>query len=155
MLLELSSQKIVVSGLSSEAVPVLRKHHRDAASGDEIAHLVHTRSLHTRSALTRVRDLCEDLVLLAGRILPQRFHLLGQGVATPRLLIGGYAGVENRPLRAVTIDVRHVYSPTISAGFTSRALASLRSVLIRGSALSNSIRFKALLDRPALSANSC
>src|SRR5215207_2986927 len=53
--------------LSAESVSVLGQHHRDTSSGHQVPHPVHARTLKARSALTGVRDLCEDLVLLAGR----------------------------------------------------------------------------------------
>jgi hypothetical protein len=73
VLLELPPQEIVVGGLSSEAVPVLGEHHRNAAVVHQVPHPIHPRTLEARPALARVLNLLEDLVALACCVLPQRF----------------------------------------------------------------------------------
>ena len=103
MLLELAPKEVMVGRLAGEAVPVLRQHHGDAAGGYEIPHAVHAGPLQARAALAGVLYLLEDLVAFSGGVLSQGFDLLGEGVAGAGLLVGGDAGVEDRPLRAVAV----------------------------------------------------
>jgi hypothetical protein len=63
----------VIRRLAREAVPVLCEYHRDRACGYEIAHPVHAWPLQARPALSGVHYLLDDLVALAGGVLPQSF----------------------------------------------------------------------------------
>jgi len=54
MLLELAPQEVGVGGFAAETVPVLRKHHGNAASGHQVPHAVHTWPLQASAALTGV-----------------------------------------------------------------------------------------------------
>ena len=45
VLLELPAKNVVIRGLTGEAVAVLCQHHRDAASGHEVAYAVHAGTL--------------------------------------------------------------------------------------------------------------
>ena len=65
VLLELPLEEVVVRGLTGEAVPVLREHHRDASSSYEVPHAVHAGALQGSAALAGVGDLLYDLVALA------------------------------------------------------------------------------------------
>src|SRR5215203_520776 len=130
VLLELSPEQVMVGGLPGYTVPILRQHHRHTTSRYQVSHAVHPGPLQTRAALSGVLYLLEYLVAFSGGVLTQGFDLLGQGVARAGLLVCGDAGVEDGPLGAVAVRVRHGQSPTSSVGSTSRALASLRSVLM-------------------------
>src|ERR687897_1827284 len=124
MFFELPLEQIGIRWLSAESIPVLGQHHRYITGRHQIAYAVHPRPLQARPALTGVRNLFQDLVPLAGHICAQSFHLLCKGVAAPRLLVCGHAGVEDRSLRAVTVGARHGYSTKSSVGSISRAFAS-------------------------------
>jgi hypothetical protein len=54
VLLELLAEEVVVGGLAREAVPILRQHHRNAASGHQVSHPVQAGTLEARPALTGV-----------------------------------------------------------------------------------------------------
>src|SRR5215207_10318383 len=110
--LELLLQEIVVRWLPSEAVPYLRHHHRDTTGCYQVSDPVHSWPRKARPALPRVSYLLQDFVPFAGRVLPQGFHLLSKGIATLRLLFGGHASVEYRPLRVVTVGARHCRPPS-------------------------------------------
>src|SRR5215216_7306506 len=130
MLLELAPQEIGICGLAAETIPVLCQHHEDAATSHEVPHTVHARPLQARSALAGVLYLLEHLVAFSGSIVSQGFDLLGERVAGAGLLVCGDAGVEDSPLWAVAVRVRHGQSPMSSAGSTPSARANFRRVLM-------------------------
>src|SRR5215207_1953696 len=144
----------MVGRLTSKAVPVLRQDHRNAVRGHQVPHAVHTWPLQACPALSGVGYLLEDLVALPGGVLTQGSYLLGEGISAPGLLVGGEAGVEDGPLGAVAVGTGHDYSPRSSVGSTSKALASLRIVLMCGSAWSRSMLTIVLGLTPAFSASS-
>src|SRR5215203_6419470 len=95
------SQVFVVPRLAADPVYVLGQHHRHAACSHEVPDTVHAGAFKSHAALSGVRYLLEDLVSLAGGVLPQSLDLLGEGVPAPCLLVGGDAGVEDGPLGAL------------------------------------------------------
>src|SRR5215203_7405693 len=95
------SQVFVVPRLAADPVYVLGQHHRHAACSHEVPDTVHAGAFKSHAALSGVRYLLEDLVSLAGGVLPQSLDLLGEGVPAPCLLVGRDAGVEDGPLGAV------------------------------------------------------
>jgi hypothetical protein len=52
--LELPAEEVMVGRLAGDAVPVLRKHHGNAASSYEVPHVVHTWPLKGSAALSGV-----------------------------------------------------------------------------------------------------
>src|SRR5215208_1569400 len=87
----------MVGRLAGYAVPVLCKHHGNAASGHQVTHTVHTWPLQACAALSGVYYLLEDLVAFSGGVLPQGLKLLGKRVAGACLFVCGDAGVEDGP----------------------------------------------------------
>src|SRR5215212_1630152 len=82
--------------------------------------------------------------------------LLGEGVAGAGLLVSGDAGVEDGPLRAVAVRVRHDYSSDFVSrrGSTPSAAANLRAVGIWGSVSLRSSLATVFNATPAFSASS-
>src|SRR5215210_56658 len=101
MLLEFPLEKIVIGRLAGEAISVLSQHHRDTATCYQIAYPVHARPLQTRPTLAGIRYLFQDLIAFLVGVFTQGLHLLRKGVAAPRLLVCGHAGVEDGPPGAV------------------------------------------------------
>src|SRR5215211_3922810 len=82
--------------------------------------------------------------------------LLGEGVAGAGLLVSGDAGVEDGPLWAVAVRVRHGYSSDFVSlrGSTPSAVANLRAVGIWGSVSLRSSLATVFNATPAFSASS-
>jgi hypothetical protein len=100
---KLLSQEIQVRGLSGDPVPVLGQHHRHAASRYQVPHAVHAGPLQAGAALSGVLYFLEDFVPFAGGVGSQSFYLLSERVSATGLFVGGDAGVEDGPLRAVAV----------------------------------------------------
>jgi hypothetical protein len=90
---ELPLEEVVVGRLAGDTVAVLGEHHGDAPGGHKVPHPVHARPLEAGPALAGVDDLLHHREALAPGVLPQRLHLLGEGVAPLGLLGRRYAGV--------------------------------------------------------------
>jgi hypothetical protein len=81
VLLKLSTEEVVVGGLTGEAIAVLCQHHGDASGGYEIAHAVHAGPLQACAALAGVLYFLENLAALSRGVLSQGFYLLGERVS--------------------------------------------------------------------------
>jgi hypothetical protein len=107
MLLELLPEQVVVGGLAGEAVPVLGQHNGYVPRGHEVPHAVHAGPLQAGAALSGVLYLLENLVAFSGGAGPQGLDLLGERVSGAGLPVCGHSDIEDRPLRAVAVRIRH------------------------------------------------
>jgi hypothetical protein len=80
VLLELTTQKIMVGRLSGNPIAILCQHNIDTASGHEVSHVVHAWPLKAGVALSGIYYLLQDLVPLSGSAFSEGFDLLGEGV---------------------------------------------------------------------------